>query len=155
MFDAPLESARGQRSPHFRWFGYRQTDRSADRQKDRRTYCSTETVSWSKVEATLLIHGVLKPRQLRQSRPIMVEWVVTKTVISTEERERQTDKLRFLVDIWCVQVTPDVEKIFTLEFSVSVDDRKYTSSIVCSTHCRYLCSSLQLHRDQWYRWKVA
>lgn len=27
-----------------------------DRQTDRQTYCSTETVSWSKVVATLLVH---------------------------------------------------------------------------------------------------
>lgn len=55
---------------------------------DRQTYCSTETVSWSKVKATLLVHGVLKSWQLRQSWPIMIEWVITETVICTEERNR-------------------------------------------------------------------
>lgn len=56
------------------------------------TYCSTETVSWSKVKATLLFHRVLKTWQLRQSRPIMVEGVITKAVIGTAERDRQVDR---------------------------------------------------------------
>lgn len=68
-----------------------------NRQAERQTHCSTQTVSWSKVEATLLVHGILKPWQLRQSWPIMVKRVIPKTVVCAEETDREADRLILLI----------------------------------------------------------
>lgn len=54
------------------------------RQKDL-THCGAQTVSWPKVEATLLVHGILKAWQLRQSWPVVVKRVIAETVIRAEE----------------------------------------------------------------------
>lgn len=59
------------------------------RQKDL-THCGAQTISWPKVEATLLIHGILKARQLRQSWPIVVKRVITETVISAEKAIKES-----------------------------------------------------------------
>lgn len=59
------------------------------RQKDL-THCGAQTVSRPKVEATLLVHGVLKARQLRQSWPIVVKRVIAETVVSAEEAVRES-----------------------------------------------------------------
>lgn len=59
------------------------------RQKDL-THCGAQTVSRPKVEATLLVHGVLKAQQLRQSWPIVVKRVIAETVVSAEEAVRES-----------------------------------------------------------------
>lgn len=56
---------------------------------DRWTYDGAETVSWSKVEAALLVHGVLEARQLRLSRPVVVERVVTETVVRAADTQTE------------------------------------------------------------------
>lgn len=56
---------------------------------DRWTYDGTETVSRSKVEAALLVHGVLEAWQLRLSRPVVVERVVTETVVRAADTQTE------------------------------------------------------------------
>lgn len=80
-----------------------------NRQTERQTHCSTQTVSWSKVEATLLVHGILKPWQLRQSWPIMVKRVIPKTVVCAEETVREAERLILL---WHKQMKQEMNKEF-------------------------------------------
>lgn len=49
------------------------------------THCGAQTVSRSKVKATLLVHRILKAWQLRQSWPVVVERVIAETVIRAEK----------------------------------------------------------------------
>lgn len=45
------------------------------------SYRGAHGVAYTKVEAALLVHGVVQTRELRQRRPVVVEGVVTQTVV--------------------------------------------------------------------------
>lgn len=47
------------------------------------THRSAHHVAQAKVESTLLVHGIVQPWELRQSRPVMGEGIVTQAVIGT------------------------------------------------------------------------
>lgn len=47
------------------------------------SYRGAHRVAHTEVEATLFIHGVVQTRKLRQRWPVVVEGVVTETVIGT------------------------------------------------------------------------
>lgn len=58
---------------------------------EEQTYHSAEAVSRPVVEAALLVHGVLKARQLRLSWPVVAEWVITEAVVGTADTNRGRD----------------------------------------------------------------
>lgn len=47
------------------------------------THRSAHHVAQAKVESTLLVHGIVQPWELRQSRPVVGEGIVTQAVIGT------------------------------------------------------------------------
>lgn len=47
------------------------------------THRSAHHVAQAKVEATLLVHGIVQPRELRQGRPVMGKGIVPQAVIGT------------------------------------------------------------------------
>lgn len=47
------------------------------------SYRGAHRVAHTEVKATLFIHGVVQTRKLRQRWPVVVEGVVTETVIGT------------------------------------------------------------------------
>lgn len=53
------------------------------------SYRGAHCVAQTEVKATLLIHGVVQTRKLRQRRPVVVKGVVTKTVIGTARGVKQ------------------------------------------------------------------
>lgn len=136
------------------------------------THCGAQTESRPKVEAALLVHGVLKAWQLRQSWPIVVERVIAQTVVSAEEAKResiaQTNESRIAVDskMYLLYLVPfnSYRRVLPMQLTLSacvscMSSESRASIVRCigssicisdtgTTHSRYLCNSLQLHRDQ-------
>lgn len=61
-------------------------------QTSRVPYRGAHGVAHAKVEAALLVHGVVQPRELRQRRPVVVEGVVAQTVIGAGSGDDRSER---------------------------------------------------------------
>lgn len=61
------------------------------------SYRGTHGVAHAEVKATLFVHGVVQTRKLRQRWPVMVKWVIPKTVIGTAYKVKNIFVLSFSI----------------------------------------------------------